>query len=158
VAEGEPPSDVTCYCAAGSVHPQCPTHAKAWLDKMRGQPDQTRLTEAEQDAIENAWIISPKDGPSGADDPMYLAVESILAAHVEPLQAGVELVTALAEAQFAGIRCALVHWQPEGVTKAVSCANCQSWAANIAMPFFRAALPTWPDAALAPTPPSGEET
>jgi hypothetical protein len=38
------------------------------------------LSEAEQEIIENAWIESPKDGPSGDDDPMYRAVERILAA------------------------------------------------------------------------------
>lgn len=43
-------------------------------------PMSVRLTDAEQDLIENAWIVSPKDGPSGDDDPMYRAVERILAA------------------------------------------------------------------------------
>lgn len=42
-------------------------------------PMSVRLTDAEQDLIENAWIVSPKDGPAGDDDPMYRAVERIIA-------------------------------------------------------------------------------
>lgn len=47
-------------------------------------PEDT-LNESEREAIENAWIIAPKDGPSGDDDPMYRAVAAIVAARTAAL-------------------------------------------------------------------------
>ena len=44
-----------------------------------------KLTAAEQDAIENAWIIAPSNGPTGDNDPMYVAVEGIVRGRLERL-------------------------------------------------------------------------
>lgn len=56
-----------------------PTEVTALVAHAREQVA-GRLTAAEREIIENAWAVSPDDGPSGVDDPMYVAVERIIAA------------------------------------------------------------------------------
>lgn len=92
-----------------------------------------RLTEREKASIHAALSPHTRQGIGRVEalGDVTAAVERIVAARQESLADQVE-------GWVAGIRCAHVHHQPEGVTKAVSCVNCQSWASSIAMPFFRA--------------------